>query len=62
MKKVLKGQQFAYVEEMKQNMAETLKYLKIDKFKNYFELWKKHLNSCIASNGEYFEGNWSLNM
>ena len=23
---------------------------------------KKHLDRCIASNGEYFEGDWSLNM
>ena len=35
--------------------------IKIDKFKNHFEQWKKSLNRCITSNGEYFEGAWSLN-
>ena len=37
-------------------MAETLKSIKINNFKNYFEWWKKHPNGCIASNGEYLEG------
>ena len=62
MKKVLKGKCFANVEDVKQKMAEALKGIEIDKFKNYFVQWKKHLNRCIASNGEYFEGNWSLNI
>ena len=29
---------------------------------NCFVQWKKNLDRCIASNGEYFEGDWSLNM
>ena len=62
MKKVLKGKHFANVEEVKQKMTEALKGIKIDKFKNCFEQWKKRLNRCIASNGEYFESDWSLNM
>ena len=37
-------------------MAEALKGIKINKFKNYFEPWKKHLDMCIASNEEYFVG------
>ena len=41
MKKVLKGKCFADVEEVKQKMAEALKGVQIDKFKNYFEQWKK---------------------
>ena len=32
------------------------KDIKIDKFKHYFEPWKKCLDRCIASDGEYFEG------
>ena len=43
-------------------MAETLKGIKIEEFKNCLEQWEKHLNRYIASNGEYFEGDWSLNM
>ena len=56
MKKVLKGKCFVDVEELKQKMAEALKGIKIDKFKNCFEQWKKCLDRCIASNGEYLEG------
>ena len=43
-------------------MAEALYDIKIDKSQNCSEQWEKCLNGCIASNGEYFEGNWSLNM
>ena len=57
MQKVLKAKHLANVEEVEQKKtAEALKGIKIDEFKNCFEQWKKHLNRCIASNGEYFEG------
>ena len=36
-------------------MAEALKGIKINEFKNCFEQWEKTLNRCIASDGEYFE-------
>ena len=39
--KVLKGKHFADVKEVKQKMAEALKGIKINKFKNCFEQWKK---------------------
>ena len=48
MKKFLKGKRFADVEEVKQKMAEALKAIKINKFKNCFEQWKEHLNRCIT--------------
>ena len=41
MKKVLKGKDFADVEEVKQKLAEALKGIKIAKFKNCFEQWGK---------------------
>ena len=56
LKNVFKEKCFADVEEVEKKMAEALKALKINEFKNCFEQWKKHLNRCIASNGEYFEG------
>ena len=62
MKKVLKGKHFADVEEVRQRTAWVLEGIKIDEFKNCSEKWKKWLDGCIPSNGEYFEGNWSLNM
>ena len=54
------------LEEVKQKMAEAWKGIQINEFKNCFEQLKKCLNvtqkMCIALNGEYFEGRWSLNM
>ena len=38
-------------------MAEALKGIKVNEFKNYFELWKKHLNRHVTSNGKYFKDN-----
>ena len=61
MKKVFKGKQFADVGEVKQKKAEVVKGIKIHEFKNRLEQWKKCFGRCIASNGEYFEGDWSLN-
>ena len=57
MKKVLKEKRFVNVGDVKQKTTEALKGIKIDEFKNCFEQWKKHLDRCIASNAEYFEGN-----
>ena len=37
-------------------MAEALKDIKINEFKNCCEQWNKCLDRCIASNGDYFEG------
>ena len=48
---ILKRKCFADVEEVKQKLAEALKGIKINEFKNCFEQWKKGLNRCIASNG-----------
>ena len=44
MTSVLKVKHFADVEELKQKTAEALKGIKINKFKNCFEQWKKHLD------------------
>ena len=56
MKEVLKGKHFADVEEVRQKMTKVLKVIKIYVPQNCFE------QRCIASNGEYSEGDWSLNM
>ena len=61
MKKSPQRKSFADVEEVKQK-TEAVKGIKIEKFKNCFEQWKKRLDRCIVSNGEYFESDWSLNM
>ena len=60
MEKVLKGKLCADVEGLKQKTAEALQGIKINEFKNCFEQRIKYLDRCTASNGEYFEGEWSL--
>ena len=55
MKSILKGKSFADVEELKQKMAETLKDIKINKFKNCFEQWKS-VDRCLASNADILKG------
>ena len=40
-KNILKGKHFADVEVVKPKMAKALKIIKIDKFKNCFEQYKK---------------------
>ena len=49
---------FCWCRRSEQKMAKALKGIKINEFKNCFEQWKKSLGRCIASNGEYFEGDW----
>ena len=43
MKKALKGKCFGDVGQVKQKMAETIKGIKIDEFKNCVEQWKNIL-------------------
>ena len=52
MKKVLKGKCFVDVEELKQKMAEALKGIKIDKFKNCFEQWEMVGDGWRQAKGE----------
>ena len=49
--KVLKGKHFAEVEEVKQKMAEALKGIKINEFKNCFGQWKKVLKGVLHHMG-----------
>ena len=37
-------------------MAEALKGIKINEFKNRLEQWEKCLDRCVASDGEHLEG------
>jgi len=56
MKKTLKGKRFATVEEVKTASQEALNNIKLQHFQRFFTHCEKILNKCIASNGEYFEG------
>jgi hypothetical protein len=57
MKKDLKGKRFQNVEEVRVKTTEALKAITLQEFQNCFEQWKKRWDKCIASQGEYFEGN-----
>ena len=56
MKKTLKGKRYATVEEVKTASQEALNNIKLQQFQRCFTQWEKRLDKCIASNGEYFEG------
>jgi len=56
MKKTLKGNSFATVEEVKTASQEALNSIELQHFQRCFTQWEKRLDKCIASNGEYFEG------
>jgi histone-lysine N-methyltransferase SETMAR len=60
MKKVLKGIRFGDVEEVKKT-TETLKGITLKEFQDCFEKWKPRSDRCIASNGQYFEGDGICN-
>ena len=53
MKKTLKGNRFATVEEVKTASQEALNKIKLQHFQRCFTQWEKKLDKCIASNGEY---------
>ena len=57
MKKKLKGKRFATVEEVKTASQEAFNNINLQQFQRCFTHWEKRLDKCIASNGEYFEGN-----
>jgi len=56
MKKTLKRKRFATVEQVKTASQEALNNIKLQQFQRCFTQWEKRLGNCIASNGEYFEG------
>jgi len=56
MKKTMKGKRFATVEEVKTASQEALNNIKLQQLQRWFTQWEKRLDKCIASNGEYFEG------
>ena len=60
-KKSSKGNILPMWDRWNKKMAEALKGIRIDKFQTALSGGKKCLGRCIASDGEYFEGDWSLN-
>ena len=58
-KAVLKGTRFKTMEAVKQKTAELLKALTKEDFEHCFDQWKKHMERCVAREGEYIKGEHS---
>ena len=54
-KEILKGRYFDDIDDRSNTMA-ALKAIPQNQFQNCFEGWTRHWHRCIASQGEYFEG------
>jgi len=55
-KEILKGRHFDYIDDIRSNTTAALKAIPQNQFQNCFELWTRRWHRCIASEGEYFEG------
>ena len=55
-KEILKGRHFDDIDDIRSNTATALKAIPQNHFQNCFEGWTRRWHRCIASQGEYFEG------
>jgi hypothetical protein len=55
-KEILEGRQIDDTDDIRSNMTAALKAIPQNQFQNCFEGWTRCWNRCIASKGEYFEG------
>ncbi|KAG5338239.1 MOS1T transposase, partial [Acromyrmex charruanus] len=56
LKRPMKGQRYATIEEIKTASKEELNKITKNDFLKCFEDWKKRWHKCIISDGDYFEG------
>jgi len=59
MKEILKGKYFEDTDEIRSNTTAGLKAIQQNQFQNCFQAWTRRWHVCIASQGEYFEGDRS---
>jgi hypothetical protein len=52
----LKGRHFDGIDDIRSKTMAALKVIPQNQFQNSFEGWTRRWNQCIASQGEYFEG------
>ena len=52
----MKGRHFDDIDDITSNTAAALKAIPQNQFQNCFEGWTRRSYRCIASQGEYFEG------
>ena len=55
-KEILKGGHFDDTDDIRSNTMAALKAIPQNQFQNCFKGWTRHWHRCIASQGEYFEG------
>jgi transposase len=58
-KEILKGRHFDDIDDIRSNTTAALKAIPQNQFQNCFEGWTRRWHRCIASQGEYFEGDHS---
>ena len=56
LKNTLKGRRFQIIEEIQENAIRELRAITESAFQEAFQQWKKLWERCIASRGDYFEG------
>jgi hypothetical protein len=59
LKNVLDGQRFADLSDIQRNVKTLLRDIPENDFQACFRQWHHSLTKCIASQGEYFEGDSS---
>jgi hypothetical protein len=59
MKEILKRRHFDDTDDIRSNMMADLKAIPQNQFQNCFEGWTRWWHRCIASQGEYSEGDHS---
>jgi len=52
----LKGCHFQTVENTEKAVTDQLNVIPVSDFKRYYKEWEQHLQRCVASFGNYFEG------
>jgi hypothetical protein len=56
LKITLKGRRFQTVEDIINNATDVLKAIQQTYFEQCFQKWRKRWQTCIAAQGDYFEG------
>jgi len=56
LKTTLKGRRFQTIEEIQENATRELRAITENAFQEAFQQWKKRSERCVASRGDYFEG------
>ena len=55
-KKILKGRHFDDIDDIRSNTKAAVNTIPQNQLQNCFEGWTRRCHRCIASQGEYFEG------